>query len=168
MDPLRIAGVANAHPGAAEVGTQMGNGTADAVLPSGTAAFLHPETAGGQVDLVMKDDYPVHRHLVKAGCLADRAATFVHECLGLHQEDFLTLDLAVLDLRLELGLLGTEAPAVRDFVSGHEADVVTVVFVFCAGIAQASDDDHALVMPPEAGKEKPRQAIPDGADSQSV
>src|SRR5690606_12578998 len=78
--------------------------------------------------------------------------------LGLHQQDLGPLDLAVGDDRLELGPRRAEPPAAGDLVHGHEADVVAVLFVFGARIAQPGDDDHAVLMPRASGSEKPRRA----------
>src|SRR5690606_9932060 len=56
------------------------------------------------------------------------------------------------------GARRAEAPAAGDLVHGHEADVVAVLFVFGARVAQACDDDHAVLMPRASAKEKPRRA----------
>ncbi|MNE63427.1 hypothetical protein D3C80_1587770 [compost metagenome] len=146
----------------------MADQAADAVLTRGAAAGLHAEAAGGQVDLVVEDDDLAGFDLVEARRLADRAAALVHIGLRLHQQDLDravgAIDLALADDGLELGPLGTEAPAARDLVHGHEADVVAVLFVFGARIAQTGDDDHADLMPFDPGKEKPRAGEPGGAE----
>ncbi|MNX84031.1 hypothetical protein D3C86_1158110 [compost metagenome] len=167
-DQMALARMADAHAAPAEVGAQVADQAADAVLARCAAAGLHAEAARGQVDLVVEDDDLAGFDLVEARRLADRAAALVHIGLRFHQQDLDravgAVDLAFADDGLELGPLGTEAPAARDLVHGHEADVVAVLLVFGARIAEPCDDDHADLMPFDPGKEKPRAGEPGGAE----
>src|SRR5690606_31528196 len=136
--------MADAHTRAPEVGAQLADQRADAVLAGRPPALLHAETARGQIDLVVEDDHLRRLNLVEARRLGDGPAALVHEGLGLHQQHLdpalRRLDLALADHRLEFGPLGPERPAPCDLVGGHEADVVAVALVFRAWIAEAGDD----------------------------
>ena len=136
---MLLAGMPDAQPGPTEVGAKMADQRADAVLARRASARLHAEAPGRQIDFVMEDDHIGGRNLVKTRRLAHGAAAFVHIGLGLHQQGahlaLRRLDHALGDHRLELRPLGPEAPAARDGVGGHEADVVAVVPVLVARIA---------------------------------
>src|SRR5690606_25260891 len=114
------SGAADAHAAAAEIGPQLADQRAHPVLPGGTAALLHTEPPGREVDLVVEDDHLGGLHLVEARSLGHGPAALVHIGLRLHQQDLHAaarrLDLALADHRLELGALRSERPAAGDLV----------------------------------------------------
>ncbi len=147
--PVLVARMADAQPGAAEIGADMGGDRAHAVIAGRPAARLHPEAPGGQVDLVVEQDQVGGLDLVELQRLADGAAGLVVEGLGFHDQHLdgavSGLDLALANQALELRTLGAEAPAACDLIHGHEADIVPVARMTRARIALARENQHVAV-----------------------
>src|SRR3546814_7993149 len=82
VDPVLVAGVADADAHAAEIGADMRLGRAQAVMPGSAAALLHLDLEGREIELVVEDGDVGGREPVEAHRFADRLAAFVHEGRG--------------------------------------------------------------------------------------
>ena len=105
-----------------------------------TAAFLELGGTGGQVELVMHDEYRFGSDFVKAGDGRHCPAAGIHEGRGLEQPAFVSLVLQAAG-RAEEFALGIEPGAMRgsNLIHPPEARVVARGFVLGAGIAQTYD-----------------------------
>lgn len=144
--PVLMPRMADAQPHAAKVRPQMLVNRAQAVMPRRTAAGLHLDAEGRDVEFVVKDGQGVHAQLVEAQRLADAAAAFVHEGGGLQQQDLLTADPPFLGPALELLLHGAEVVHLGNGVHRHEADIVAVHRILRARIAQPGPDLHVVFL----------------------
>src|SRR5690606_13327095 len=109
----------------------------DAVMAAGTAADLDAYLAGGKVELVVEHDDIRGGDLVEAHRFADRLTGKVHEGLGLEQQHLLVIEATLGDEALELLRPGREGAAAGDSVHRQKTDIVPVVLIFGAGIAEA-------------------------------
>src|SRR5690606_29456934 len=134
--------MADADAHAPVVLAAMGIEGADAVVAPGAAAGLDAHLGGREVEFVIEDDQVGRGKLVKAHRLADRLAGQVHEGLRLDQQHLFAADATFGDQALELSRPGRKGMAAGYRVRRHEADIMPVVLVFRAGIAEACDQQH--------------------------
>ena len=109
------------------------------VVAGDSAAALGPHLAGGEIDLVVQDDYISRLQVVEAHGSAHCAARFVHVGLGLERNDAGIAHASIRDLALEAGAPLERAEAMRrcQRVERHEAHVVTMPGGVGARIAEA-------------------------------
>ena len=104
------------------------------------AAEAHLDAAGVEVDVVVDDGDLLRRQLEEARSGGERAAGEVHVRLRLQQCELQAVepDLGELagELRLERAVVTP-----RQLVDDHPADVVPVVDVLAAGVAEADDEE---------------------------
>jgi len=120
---------------------------ADAVVAGRTAADLHPEPAGGQIDLVVEHHHLGRRQLEEGHGVAHRAAALVVEGLRLQGQHLLAGDRPLADEAGELRPLAIEAPFAGDGVHGHEAEIVPIAGIRAARIAEPREDQHERICP---------------------
>ncbi|MEY4256426.1 MAG: hypothetical protein RLZZ141_1653 [Pseudomonadota bacterium] len=117
-----VAGMAHAHARTAEVRTHLPDDRAQAIVTRRPAAGLHAEPSGGQIHLVMEHHDLIERGFIEFGGGRDRAATFVHIGLGLHQQGAHLArrgqDIALADLALKLGAPRPKAPTAGHLIDG--------------------------------------------------
>src|SRR5215831_18577649 len=80
--------------------------------------------------------------LEEVGRLLHGAAGLVHVGRRLEQHDALTIEHTFRGLALKTTAPWCETMTPRDFVNGHEPDVVPVLRVFRAGITEANKEAH--------------------------
>src|SRR4029077_9848770 len=86
--------------------------------------------------------------------LLNRAPGLVHEGRRPEQHDLLVLKRAFRSCALKATAPGSETLTACDFVHGHEADIMPVIGVFRAGIAEANKESHDAVFPARAANQK--------------
>src|SRR3954452_24421805 len=106
------------------------------------AADLDPQLAGGQLKLVLEHGDVSRRQLEEVRGFLHRAPRIVHEGPRLEQDDALALQRAFRGLALKTAAPWLEIMTPRDLVDGDEADIVPVMRVFRAGIAEADEQSH--------------------------
>ena len=111
-------------------------------MPGGSAADLHLDLEGREIELVVEDGKRIHVELVEAQRLGDRFAAVVHEGLRLEQQDALAADAALRDQAAEFLLPGAEIVHFHYEVRCHEADIVALKRIFGAGITEADPELH--------------------------
>ena len=83
-----LLGPANPDPHPPVIRSQMPVEITNAVMAAMAAATLHPQLAGGKIDLVIEDEDVVIRNLVESCRFGNRQSGTVHEGLRLDREDF--------------------------------------------------------------------------------
>ena len=140
---LLLAGMADAQAHPPELLADVGLEGADAVVAAGAAALLDADLAGREVDLVVDHDDLLRRQLEEAQRLADRPAGFVHIGLRLYGQHLFPAQAALGAVRLEAVAPRRKGMAADDLVHRHEADVVPIVGVAGARIAEPGKQQHA-------------------------
>ena len=139
---LLDAGMADPDPHPAIVVADMRRDRAQAVVAGDAAADLDPHLAGGQFELVLEHGDLADRQLEEAGGFLHRAAGFVHEGHRLQQHHPFAIERAFRGLALKAAAPWCETMTPRNFIDGHETDVVPVVRVLRAGIAETNKQSH--------------------------
>ncbi len=140
--------MADAEAQAAIVAADVAVDAADAVMAPRAAAQLDLDLARLEVDLVVDHDYlGFGFELIETHRFADRAAGFVHVGLGFQRQHLAALDPALGDAAGKARAPGPEAIAADDLVHRHEADVVAVVGMARARVAQADEQQHGELIP---------------------
>src|SRR5215813_1342588 len=116
-------------------------------MTGNAAADLHPHLGRRQFELVLEDGDVAGRDLEEVGRLLHGAARLVHVGRRLEQHDALAFERAFRGLALKTTAPWCETMTPRDFVNGHEPDVVPVLRVFCAGITEANKESHDAASP---------------------
>src|SRR5438270_4495688 len=142
MDERLVAGMADAEAHALVIVAHMRGDRAQAVMPGIAAADLHAQLPGREVEFIVEDDNVIQGDFIEAGGFMHRAAGIVHESLRLDEHDPLAANLAFAGARLEARAERRKGVAPRDRSDRHEADIVAIARVACAGIAEADEEQH--------------------------
>ena len=126
---------------------EMRGDRAQAVVAGVAATDFDLELARQQVDLVVKHHHIARGELEKSRRLTNGAAALVHVGVGLEQQDFGAIEIAVAGEALEPLAPWPEAVPLGDPVKSHEADVVPIVGVFRPGISQPHEQLHRALVP---------------------
>src|SRR5580658_3278332 len=152
--------MARAYPGAAEIWADARGDRPDAVVAGRSAADLHPEATGREVDLVIEDDDRGWLQFEEPHRFGDRPAALVVEGLGFQDQDpdrlLAGLDPAFPGKTREAVALGGKIPLPGDGIDRRPADVMAVVSILRTGIAQAGQDDHARSPLGQAAAQRPQ------------
>ena len=106
------------------------------------AADLHPHFRRRQFELVLEHGDLAGCELEEVRGFLHRTAGIVHEGGGLEQDHALAVERAFRGLALKTAAPWCETMTPRNFIDGHEADIVPVTRVFRAGIAEADKQQH--------------------------
>src|SRR5262249_31076186 len=137
--PVAAAGPADADAEAQEVRrAEVLRHRAEPVVAREAAAAPSLQAPELEIALVVDDEDRVRLDLVELRRGLDRAAGLVHVRLRLQQADLVAVDPDVGELPRELALPGRMVSK-RELVDDHMADVVAVVGVLAAGIAEPDD-----------------------------
>ena len=126
----------NLHPGEV-LGPQMGNDVLDAVVTAGRAGGPHPELAHRQRHIVINDQHPLRRNLIKLCRLPHRLAGEVHIRLRLHDQAPGPGKPQNVVGGFELDLVELDSGFLSQQVHGEKSHVVTGIGVLLARIPQA-------------------------------
>src|SRR6266436_3446960 len=96
------------------------------VMAGVSAASLHPQLSGSQIDLVMNDDDFRRRNLEEPRCFNYRLARSIHKGLRFQEEPALAVDRTLCELALETVAKTRETVAPCNRLDCHEADIVPV------------------------------------------
>src|ERR1700758_4625279 len=132
----------DAEPHPAIVVADMRGDRAQAVVTGDAAADLHPHLRRRQFELVLEHGDLARPELEEVRGFLHRAAGVVHVGRGLEQDDALALERAFRSLALKAEAPWCETMTPRNFVDGHEADIVPITRVFRTGIAEADKEQH--------------------------
>jgi hypothetical protein len=117
---------ANANAHAPVIYTKMPVNVAQAIVATMATAYLHPEAAGGKVQLVMENENIVQVNFVKAGNFGHRQARSVHETLRFCQNDLFGADPALTDQRGPPGFPAGKTMRRGKPINRHKTDIVPV------------------------------------------
>src|SRR5690606_1878862 len=108
-----------------KVRAEMRDDITQAVVAAVSPALFQPKGAWRQVDLVVRNQDPLHRHLEKIAGGAHGLPGTVHEGHGLEKANVMAADIDPRHFAVEF-LLGLETPAetAREFIDQPEAGVV--------------------------------------------
>src|SRR5204863_5594182 len=126
LDP----GMADADPHPPKIRPEQRVDRAQAIMPGGATAALHPQLARPQIDFVMDHDDFRRQNLEEPRCLSDRFPRSVHKGLRLQQQPSLAADRTLRELALEAAAKAGKTVPPGDRIDRHEADIVAI-----AGIA---------------------------------
>ena len=126
------------------LGAERGGDVLEAVVAARRAAFLQFRHARSQVELVVHDQHFTGLNLIEAGQLADRQPGAVHERERLEQPQLVGADAGFGDQAVEarFALQPAAGQTVGQVVDQPEAGIVTGLFVFGAGVAEADDQAY--------------------------
>ena len=133
------------HP--AEIGADVLVDRTQPVVPGKAAADPHLDLERSQIQLIVEHGQRAGIDFVKAQGLAHRTPAFVHEGRGLEQQHLGAADAAFLQPALKFLLRRGEIMHFGDRIRRHEADIVAVQRIACAGIAQAYPQLHVRICP---------------------
>src|SRR6202048_44368 len=136
------AGVADPDPHPAIIVADMRGDRAQAVVAGNAAADLDAHLALRQFEFILKHGDLAGRELEEIRSLLNRATGLVHESLRAEQNHPFTVELAFRGLALKAAAPWCETMTPRNFIDGHESDVVPVMRVFGAGIAETNKESH--------------------------
>src|SRR3981189_1208469 len=139
---LLDAGVADPEPNAAVVVADMRRDRAQTVVSGNAAADLDAHLGGRQFDLILKHGDLACRQLEEMRGLLNRTPRLVHEGRGPQQHHPLAIERAFRGLALKAAAPWCETMTPRDFINDHEPDIVPVMGVLRAGIAEAYKESH--------------------------
>src|SRR5579859_2331981 len=111
-------------------------------MTSNPAADLDANLRGRQFELILKHDDLAGPKLEEIRRFLNRPPRFVHESRRPKQDYLLMIERAFRCLALKAAAPRCKTMTARDFLNGHEADVVSVMRVFRAGIAEANKKSH--------------------------
>ena len=124
---------ADAHPPV--IRAKMTVDVADAVMPAMPATTFDPDTAGGQIDLVIEHKDVGWRNFVESGDLGHRPAGFVHEGLRFDSDHLLGADPAFRDQACPLCFPSGKTMPFGHGVDRHETDIMPVAGIVRTGVA---------------------------------
>src|ERR1700736_5869916 len=139
---LLDAGVADPKPHAAVVVADMRRNRAQTVVSGNAAADLDADLGGRQFDFILKHGDLACPQLEETRGLLNRTPRLVHEGRGAQQHHSLAIERAFRGFALKTPAPWCETMTPRDFIDGHETDVVPVMRVFRAGIAETNKEQH--------------------------
>ena len=146
--PLKPGGgPADAHPHPDEIRrAEAVDDAAQAVVAGVAAAQLQPHVLPGEIELVVDDDDVLRLDLEERRRRLHAVAREVHERAGLQQRDREARaphgDVALRPDAAELLLEVGHPVRTREMLDDHEADVVPVLLVLLARIAEPDDEVH--------------------------
>src|SRR6185437_9675394 len=126
-------GVTDPEPHAAIIVADMRGDRAQAVMAGNAASDLHPHLPGRQLELVLEHGDLAQAELEEVRSFLHGAAGVVHVSRRLEQDDALTVERAFRGLALKAAAPWCKAMTPRNFIDGHEADIVPVARIFRAG-----------------------------------
>src|ERR1700710_1338087 len=112
------------------------------VVTGAPAADLDAHLAVRQFELVLKHGDLAGRELEEIRRFLHRAARLVHERHGTKQHHALAIERAFRGLALKTAAPWCETMTPRNFIDHRETDVVPVMRVFGAGIAETNKQSH--------------------------
>src|ERR1700743_2913271 len=111
------------------------------------ATDLDANLARRQFELILKHGDLADAQFEEARRFLNRASRLVHECGGAKQHYPLAIERALGGLALKATAPWCETMTPRDRFNGHEADIVPVMRVFRAGIAETHKEQHDAASP---------------------
>src|ERR1700694_4825371 len=93
-------------------------------------------------DFVVKDQEVSQAELGVFKGFFNRASRLVHEGQRLQQHNPFAIERALRGLALKAAALWCETTTPRNFIDDHKPDIVSVMRVFRAGIAEANKESH--------------------------
>src|SRR6202158_1958844 len=137
-----IAGMTDAKPYPLIIVTDMRRDRTQPVMARVGSSDLHSYLGRWKFDFVVEDDEvsKVDTGVFKG--FFDRAPRFVHESRGAEQDHPLMIERSFRGLALKTAAPGCETMTPRNFIDGHEADIVPVMRVLCTGIAEPNKESH--------------------------
>src|ERR1700690_3969355 len=140
--PQPIAGRAGAEPFPFVVLAHMRRYRAQSIMTCVGSADFHAHLGRRKFDFVMEDHEvgQIGRRVVEG--FLHRSSRLVHEGFRAKQDDLLVIDGAFRRLALKAAAPWCKTMTPRDLIDGHEADVVAVMRVFRAGIAETNKEAH--------------------------
>src|SRR6266436_10374882 len=136
------AGVADPEPHPAIVVADMRGDRTQTVVAGNAAADLDAHLARRQFELILKHDDLARRELEEIRGLLNRAPRLVHEGRGPEQHHPLAIERAFRGLALKTAAPWCETMTPRNFIDDHEPDIMPVMGVLRAGIAEANKESH--------------------------
>jgi hypothetical protein len=111
-------------------------------MASIAASRLYAQLGWGEIQFVVQHDYVGQCDFVEALRFLHRTPGFIHESLRLQQDSPFGTESHLGDLPLEFATPQPSAMHARNLVDGEETDIVTVLGIAGAGIAEADDQAH--------------------------
>src|ERR1700731_3265794 len=136
------AGVTDPEPHTAIVVADMRGDRTQAVVAGNTAADLDAHLGRRQFEFILKHGDLAGRELEETRRFLNRASRLVHESRGTEQHHSLAIERAFRGLALKAAAPWRETMTPRNFIDGHETDVVPVMRVLRTGIAEANKESH--------------------------
>jgi len=130
----------------------MGGDRAQAVVAGIAAAAFDAQPRGRKIEFIVKDDGIGKVDAEKPHGFGDRTTAFVHVGEGPEQEHLFAADHRVGSLALKPGAERARGMAPGNGLQGHEADVVAVAGIACAGIAET---DEQFQVPASSNENRP-------------
>src|SRR4030095_12853278 len=106
------------------------------------ASDFYAQLGRWKFDLIVKDQQLGQAEPGIFQGFLNRASRFVHEGQRLQQHHPLAVERAFRSLALKAAAPRCETMTPRDFIDGHEPDIVPVMRVLRAGIAEANKEMH--------------------------
>src|SRR5271154_5057261 len=111
-------------------------------MSGNTAADLDAQLRRRQFELILKHGDVVDADLEETHGVLHRTSGLVHVRRWLEQDHPLAIERTFRSLALKAAAPWCETMTPRNFINGHEADIVPVTRVFRAGIAEADKEQH--------------------------
>src|ERR1700733_6011070 len=157
LDP----GMADPEPHAAVVIADMRRDRTQAVVAGYATADLDPQLGRRQFELILKHSDFADRELEEIRGFLHRASRIVHEGWGPEQDDTLAVERTFRGLALKTAAPWCETMTPRNFIGDHEPDIVPVMRVLRAGIAEPNKESHDAASPrPVTSSCRRRQRAP--------
>src|SRR4051812_7466189 len=136
------AGMTYSQPHAAILVTDMRGDRTQAVVTGDAATDLDAQLGRRQFELIVKHGDLARRELEEIRSLLNRASGVVHESRRAKQDHPLMIERAFRGLALKATAPWCKTMTPSNLIDGHEADVVPVMRVLRAGIAEANKKSH--------------------------
>src|SRR6266404_268893 len=130
------------EPYPAVVVADMRGDRAQPVMTGDAAADLDPHFRRRQFEFVLKHGDVAGGQLEEVRSFLNRAPGLVHVGGRPQQNDLLAIERAFGSLALKTAAPRCETVTPRNFIDGHEADVVPVVRVFRTGVTETDKQAH--------------------------
>lgn len=130
------------HAHALEIGADMLGNAAQAVVTRVATAILDPKPPGREIEFIVEHDHVAGVQLVKAHGLGDGSSGVVHEGMRLQRKHLLAGNQPLGHFALKALAVGRKVMAADDFVHRHEADVMAIVGILGARIAESDQQSH--------------------------
>src|SRR6185437_5891291 len=136
------AGMADPEPHPAIFVADMSGDRTQAIMARDAAAQFDPDLSGRQFKLVLKHDDFIDAELEEVRGFLHRTPRFIHEGGRTEQHHPFAIQRALGGLALKTTAPWCETMTPCDFFDGHEADVVPVMRVLRAGVAETNKEVH--------------------------